>query len=108
MKHRKEAAMFRTIASRKTVAAAVAALTLVTATAMTGTPAQAKGWKTGVAIGVGIGLLAGAAAAHAYHGPYYATHGYSCRPVARYDHWGNYIGTARVCGVSSYGVPYGW
>ena len=99
--------MFTALTSRKTVAAALAALTLVTATAMTGTQAEAKGWKTGLAIGVGVGLLAGAAAAHAYHGPYYA-HGYSCRPVARYDAWGNYIRTVRVCDVSPYGVPYGY
>ncbi|MBZ0141748.1 MAG: hypothetical protein K8H87_18560 [Pseudorhodoplanes sp.] len=94
----------------KTFAAAFAALTLVTAVAVSGGQAQAKGWKTGVAVGVGV--LAGAAiASHAYGaygaygapvyvgGPAYR----ECRAVARYDAWGNYIRTVRVCDV-----PYGW
>lgn len=91
----------------RTFTAALAALTLVAAVAVSGGQAEAKGWKTGVAVGVGV--LAGAAiASHAYgaYGApvYVGGPGYrECRTIARYDAWGNYIRTVRVCDV-----PYGW
>jgi hypothetical protein len=83
----------------KFAAGSLAALTLVAAVATTSTQAQAghKGW--GIAAGVAAGaLIAGAAASHAYgHGYYYGPGYASCKFVPRYDYWGNYIGSKKVC-----------
>ena len=91
----------------KFAAASVAALTLVAGVAATSTQAQAgykHGW--GIAAGVAAGaLIAGAAASHGYgygygYGPgyYVAGPGYaSCKFVPRYDYWGNYAGSKKVC-----------
>ena len=90
--------------SRKTIAAALTALTLVTTLAATSGQAQAKSWGTALGVGIAAGALVGAAAASNaygygyYGGPAYVVEpGYRCRRVARYDAWGNYIRTVRIC-----------
>lgn len=90
--------------SRKTIAAALTALTLVSTLAATSGQAQAKSWGTGLGIGLAAGAIVGAAAAsnsYGYYGrpAYVVEPGYSCRRIARYDAWGNYIRTVRVCDV---------
>lgn len=91
--------------SRKTIAAALTALTLITTLAAASGQAQAKSWGTGLGIGIATGAVIGAAAAsHGYGYGYYGAPAYvvepgyrECRRVARYDAWGNYIRTVRVC-----------
>lgn len=89
--------------SKKTIAAALTALTLVTTLAATSGQAQAKSWGTGLGIGIAAGAVIGAAAAshsYGYYGApaYVVEPGYrECRRVARYDAWGNYIRSVRVC-----------
>ena len=88
--------------SKKTIAAALTALTLVATFAATSGQAEAKSWGTGLGIGLAAGAIVGAAAAsnsYGYYGApaYVVEPGYRCRPVARYDAWGNYIRTIRVC-----------
>jgi hypothetical protein len=89
--------------SRKTILAALTALTLVTTLAATSGQAQAKSWGTALGVGIAAGALVGAAAAsngygYGYGAPAYVVEpGYRCRHVARYDHWGNYIRTVRIC-----------
>jgi hypothetical protein len=90
--------------SKKAIAAALTALTLVTTLAATSGQAQAKSWGTGLGIGLAAGAVVGVAAAssgYGYYGApaYVVEPGYRCRPVARYDAWGNYIRTVRVCDV---------
>ena len=89
--------------SRKTIAAALTALTLVTALAATGGEAQAKSWGTGLGIGLAAGAVIGATATHGYGyygAPAYVVEpAYSCRRIPRYDAWGNYVRTVRVCDV---------
>lgn len=82
----------------KIAAGSLAALTLVAAVATTSTPAEARGRGWGIAAGVAAGaLIAGAAASHAYGG-YYVAPGYApCKFVPRYDYWGNYMGSKKVC-----------
>ena len=91
--------------SKKTIAAALTALTLVASFAATSGQAQAKSWGTGLGIGLAAGALVGAAAVsngygYGYGAPAYVVEpGYRCRSVARFDAWGNYIRTVRVCDV---------
>lgn len=86
----------------KTIAAALAALALATTFTAIGGQAQAHphfghGW--GIGAGFAAGALIGAAAAsNAYYAPGYA----ECHYVNRYDRWGNYLRTVKVCDV----VPY--
>jgi len=90
--------------SKKTIAAVLTALTLVTTLAATSGQAEAKSWGTGLGIGIAAGALVGAAAASNYGYGYYGSPayvvepGYGCRRIARYDAWGN-IRTVRVCDV---------
>ena len=84
----------------KTIAAALAALTLATTFTAIGGQAQAHphfGWG-GVGIGFAAGTLIGAAAVSSYS---YAPGYTECRYVGRYDRWGN-LHTVKVCDV----VPY--
>jgi predicted MFS family arabinose efflux permease len=82
--------------SRKIIVAALTALTLVTTLAASSGQAQAKNWGA-FGVGVAAGALVGAAAtSHAYG--YYGEPVHHCRFVARYDAWGNYVRTVRVCG----------
>jgi len=85
----------------KTIAAALAALTLATTFTAIGGQAQAHphfghGW--GIGAGFVAGTLIGAAAtSNAYYAPGYT----ECHYVNRYDRWGN-LRTVKVCEV----VPY--
>jgi hypothetical protein len=85
----------------KTIAAALAALTLATTFTAIGGQAQAHphfghGW--GIGAGFAAGALIGAAAAsNAYDAPGYR----ECRLVDRMDRWG-YVHTVKICDV----VPY--
>jgi hypothetical protein len=92
------------VMSRKTILAALTALTLVTTLAATSGQAQAKSWGTALGVGIAAGALVGVAAAsngygHGYYGgpAYVVEPGYRCRAVARYDAWGNYVRTVRIC-----------
>jgi hypothetical protein len=84
----------------KTIAAALAALTLATTFMTFGHEAQAH---PRFGAGLGIGLAAGALiGATAVSNSYYYAPGYrECRYVDRIDRWG-YVRTIRVCDV----VPY--
>jgi hypothetical protein len=84
--------------SLKTVAAALAALTLATTFTAVGGEAQARP-RYGVGLGIAAGLLVGAAVASNAH--YYAPGYRDCRYVERYDRWGN-LRTIRVCDVAPY------
>ena len=89
----------------KFAAVSAAALTLTVASLATSTKAEAKwkgGWGPAIGLGIAGGIIAGAA--YAASGPgYYVAPGYSsCRYVERYDAWGNYRGTRKVCDVIGY------
>jgi hypothetical protein len=91
----------------KFAAIAVAALTLAVGSVATSSEAHAwgkKGFGWGPAIGLGIaaGVIGGAA--YAASGPgYYVAPGYtSCRYVERFDAYGNYRGTRKICDVVGY------
>lgn len=91
----------------KTLAAAAAALTLGTTMLVATSEAQARPrWGVGLGVGLAAGALIGAAAAsNAYAGPSYVVEpGYrrSCRFVERYNAYGEYRGTVKVCEA----VPY--
>ena len=86
----------------KTLAAALAAVTLGTAMIATSNDAQARP-RHGAALGIGlaVGALVGAAAvSHSYAGPTYAApaygYGYGCRWEERVNRWG-YVRTVKVC-----------
>ena len=88
--------------SRKTIAAALTALTLVTTLAATSGQAQAKSWGTALGVGLAAGAVIGGPLLSTVtvitaRPAYVVEPGYRCRPVARYDAWGNYIRTVRVC-----------
>ncbi len=82
----------------KTITAALAALTVAASVTAFSGQAQAKHWNHGWGFGAAVaaGTLIGIAAANS--GPAYVEPGYSdCRYVARYDRWGNYVRTIKVC-----------
>jgi hypothetical protein len=85
----------------KTIAAALAALTLATTFATTSSPAEAHShWGPGIGLGFAAGALIGAAAVSS--NSYYYAPGYSeCRIVNRLDRWGN-VRTIKVCDVAPY------
>jgi hypothetical protein len=84
----------------KIAAVSAAALTLtVGALATSSTEAQAwgkKGWGPAIGLGIAAGVIGGAAYAATYPG-YYVGGPVGCRWVARYDAWGNYRGSVKVC-----------
>ncbi len=80
--------------SIKTVAAALAALTLATTFTAIGGEAQARPRFGGVGLGIAAGLLVGAAAVSANQ--YYAPGYRDCRYVERFDRWGN-LRSYKVC-----------
>jgi hypothetical protein len=89
---------------KKTLLAALAAVTLVGATLASTSDSEARRWGRGFGIGLGIGLIGTAIAHGAYahdydEGVYYVR---KCRYVERYNRHGDYIGTRRICSV----VPY--
>ena len=79
-------------------AAALTALALTATVALPSSEAEARGrgWMIGAGL-IGAGLVAGSiAAAHAE--PVYVGGGYrSCRWVANYDRFGNFLGNTKVC-----------
>ena len=84
----------------KLAAVAVAALTLAVGSVATSSEAHAwgkKGFGWGPALGLGIaaGVIGGAA--YATYPGYYVGGPVGCRWVARYDSWGNYRGSMKVC-----------
>jgi hypothetical protein len=85
----------------KTIAAALAALTLATTFTAIGGQAQAHShFGPGIGIGFAAGALIGAAAVSS--NSYYIAPGYDeCRFVNRVDRWGN-VHTIKICDV----VPY--
>jgi hypothetical protein len=83
----------------KIAAGTLAALT-ITVGALTTSSTEAHAWgKKGIGFGIAAGVL-GAAAFAAATAPSYG-YGYgavgSCRFVERYDAWGNYRGTRKIC-----------
>ena len=84
----------------KTIAAALAALTLATTFTAFGSEAQARPrFGAGLGIGLAAGVLIGAAAAS--NSSYYARGYRECRYVDRIDRWGN-LYTVKVCDVAPY------
>ena len=84
----------------KTIAAALAELTLATTFTAFGSEAQARPrFGTGLGIGLAAGVLIGAAAAS--NSSYYAPGYRECRYVDRLDRWGN-VYTVKVCDVAPY------
>ena len=86
----------------KIAAGTLAALTItVGALATSTTEAHAwgkKGWGPAIGLGIAAGIIGSAAYAATAPGYYGYGYGYSnCRYVERYDAWGNYRGTRRVC-----------
>ncbi len=85
----------------KTIAAAIAALTLATTFTAIGGQAQAAphfghhGWGLGAGIVAGT-LIGAAAASNAYYDGYT-----ECHYVRRYDRWGN-LYRVKVCDVAPY------
>jgi hypothetical protein len=80
----------------KIAAGTLAALTItVGALATSSTEAHAWG-KKGIGFGIAAGVI-GAAAFAAATAPSYGYDVASCRYVQRYDVWGNYRGTRKVC-----------
>jgi len=86
----------------KIAAGTLAALTLTAGVLATSGEAQAfpkKGWGPGIGFGIAAGVI-GAAAYAATAPGYYVAPGYtSCRYVERYDVYGNYRGTRKVCEI---------
>jgi hypothetical protein len=91
-----EPAMFK-----KTLTAALAAVTLFAAVAASTSESQARP-RHGAAIGIGLvaGALIGAAVvSNAYAGPGYSYR--ECRYVERYNRWGH-LRVVKVCDVAPY------
>ena len=84
----------------KIAAGTLAALTITVATLATSST-QAHAWgKKGFGPGIGFGIAAGvigAAAVAATAPGYYVGPAYECRYVERYDRYGNYRGTVKIC-----------
>jgi hypothetical protein len=80
---------------KTTFAAALTALTLVTLAAPGEAQARHRGW--GIAAGIiGAGIVAGAIASAAAE-PVYVVEPRRCRYFDKFDRWGNYLGTRKVC-----------
>jgi hypothetical protein len=83
----------------KIAAGTLAALTITAGVLAAPSQAEAKwkgGWGPAIGFGLAAGALAGAAYATTYPG-YYVGGPVGCRWVARYDSWGNYRGSMKVC-----------
>jgi hypothetical protein len=82
--------------SKTKFAAALTALTIAATFALPSSEAQAhrRGWAIGAGI-VGAAIVGSAIAASAQ--PVYVGGYRSCKRVAQFDHWGNYIGSTKVC-----------
>ena len=82
--------------SKTKLFAALTALTLAATFALlSNAEARGRGWAIGAGI-LGAAIVAGAvASAHAE--PVYVGGYRSCKRVAQFDHWGNYVGSTKVC-----------
>jgi hypothetical protein len=80
----------------KTLAAALAALTLATAFTVTGEAQARPRFGTGLAIGLAAGTIIGIAASSTAAEPVY-----DCRYVERYNRFGN-LRVVKVCDVAPY------
>ncbi len=83
----------------KTAIAALAAVTLTAGVVAAPSQAEAKwkgGWGPAIGLGIAAGVIGGAAYAATYPG-YYVGGPVGCRYVERYDRYGNYRGTMKVC-----------
>ena len=99
--------MTLSMTAKKFALAALAVATIVTGTAATHDTAEAKpkgAFIAGAIIGGTAGLIAGSAYGHgyygyrpAYYGGYYGPSRRVCEWRARYNKWGHYVGTKRVC-----------
>ena len=79
-------------------AGTLAALTLTAG--VLAAPTEAKAWRGGWGPALGLGIAAGIVAGSAYAATapgYYVGGPAGCRWVARYDAWGNYRGSVKVC-----------
>lgn len=83
---------------KKTVALALAAAAFIGAVAVSSKDAEARRYHRGFGYGLGI-ITVGGSGYYEDEQPYYVR---NCRYVERYDRWGNYRGTRRICAV----VPY--
>ena len=86
----------------KLAAGTLAALT-ITLGALATSSTEAHAWgKKGIGFGIAAGVIG--SAAYAASGPgYYVAPGYtSCRYVERYDVYGNFRGTRKVCDIVGY------
>jgi hypothetical protein len=95
--------MTKSMTKSKTLAAALAALTLGTALIATSSDVQARPrFGAGLGIGLAVGVLAAAAAtSSAYAGSAYViepgyAYGYRCRYVERVNPWG-FVRTVKIC-----------
>jgi hypothetical protein len=80
------------------IVAASLALAMGTVLLAGATEAQARpGWGAGLGIGLAAGALLGVAAASSY-APAYVVPAYRCYWQPRYNAFGAYVGSARVCG----------
>jgi hypothetical protein len=86
--------------SKTRIAAVSLALAMGTVVLSGATEAQARpGWGAGLGIGLAAGALLGVAAAPAYaYAPAYVVPAYRCYWSPRYNAWGAYVGSVRVCG----------
>ena len=93
-----------TTPNTKTAAAVVAALALAAATLTSFTSEAQAGRRSGLGLGLGLlatGAMIGAATSGGYGAPAYVVEpGYpSCRYVDRYNAFGAYVGTVKICDV---------
>jgi zinc transporter ZupT len=83
-----------------TKTALLAGLALTATIVTAATEAQARPRWGAVGLGFIAGTMIGAAAANSYAEPIVvAGPVYRCRLVDRFDRWGNYLGTRKVCDV---------
>jgi hypothetical protein len=82
---------------KKLALVALAAVTMFGAVAATSKDAEARRWHRGA--GIGLGIFAAGALIHAASGPRYVR---QCGYVARYNAYGEYRGTRRVCHLAAY------
>lgn len=88
-----------TIRTRTAPAIAVLTLTAVFATAASEAQARHRWGGAGFGVGLVAGTMIGAAAVNSYAEPAVIEPAYRCRLVDRFDRWGNYLGTRKVCDV---------
>ncbi len=81
--------------TKSKIAAALAVVTL--AGGLATTSAEAKGWHIGAGLAAGALVGAAVATSASANGVYYIDGGYRCRWERRYDRFGYYVGTVKVC-----------